>query len=202
MILTRAQKLMQLHGIRAKGKRRFKVITDSKHDLPIAPNLLDRQFNVAELDKVWAGDHGRRLAVPGRGDRPVQPPGGGLVAARGHDARCRHRCPAHGLVQASSGQAGRLIFHSDRGSQYASKDFRDVLSEYGFTASMSQRGDCWDNACSETLFGSLRAERLHGQRFVTTRQAKDETMAWLLWFNQTRLHSTLAYVSPVQFEQD
>jgi putative transposase len=77
-----------------------------------------------------------------------------------------------------------------------------VLSEYGFTASMSQRGDCWDNACSETLFGSLRAERLHGQRFVTTRQAKDETMAWLLWFNQTRLHSTLAYVSPVQFEQD
>jgi putative transposase len=89
-----------------------------------------------------------------------------------------------------------LIFHSDRGSQYASEDFRDVLIEYGITPSMSRRGNCWDNACSETLFGSLKVERLHGQRFVTRRQAKDEVIAWLLWYNQTRLHSTLAYVSP------
>jgi putative transposase len=95
-----------------------------------------------------------------------------------------------------------LIFHSDRGSQYASQDFRDVLIEYGITASMSRRGNCWDNACSETLFGSLKVERLHGQRFVTRRQAKDEVIAWLLWYNQTRLHSTLAYVSPMRFEQD
>jgi putative transposase len=87
-------------------------------------------------------------------------------------------------------------------TQYASQDFRDVLTEYGMTASMSRRGNCWDNACSETLFGSLKVERLHGQRFVTRRQAKDETIAWLLWYNQTRLHSTLAYVSPVRFEQD
>jgi putative transposase len=100
-----------------------------------------------------------------------------------------------------SKQAG-LIFHSDRGSQYASQDFRDVMTEYGFTASMSRRGNCWDNACSETLFGSLKVERLHGQRFVTRRQAKDEVIAWLLWYNQTRLHSTLAYVSPIRFEQD
>ena len=98
-------------------------------------------------------------------------------------------------------QAG-LIFHSDRGSQYASKDFRDVLSEYGITSSMSRKGNCWDNACSETLFGSLKVERLHGQRFKTRRQAKDETIAWLLWYNRTRLHSTLAYVSPMRFEQD
>ncbi len=62
--------------------------------------------------------------------------------------------------------------------------------------------NCWDNACSETLFGSLKVERLHGQRFVTRRQAKDEVIAWLLWYNQTRLHSTLAYVSAVQFKQD
>ncbi len=80
-------------------------------------------------------------------------------------------------------QAG-LIFHSDRGSQYASHDFRDVLKEYGITSSMSRRGNCWDNACSETLFGSLKVERLHGQRFETRRQAKDETIAWLLWYNQ------------------
>ena len=79
-----------------------------------------------------------------------------------------------------SKQAG-LISHSDRGSQYASQDanqdFRDVLRQYGFTASMSRRGNCWDDACSETLFGSLKVERLHGQRFVTRRQAKDEVIA-------------------------
>ena len=87
-------------------------------------------------------------------------------------------------------------------TQYASLDLRDVLTEYGLTASMSRRGYCWDNAFSETLFGLLKVERLHGQRFVTRRQAKDEVIAWLLWYNQTRLHSTLAHVSPTRFEQD
>ena len=98
-------------------------------------------------------------------------------------------------------QAG-LIFHSDRGSQYASEDFAKVLQKHGITRSMSRKGNCWDNACAETLFGSLKVERLHGQRFETIRQAKDETLAWLLWYNRTRMHSTLNYVSPMQFEQD
>jgi len=66
---------------------------------------------------------------------------------------------------------------------------------------MSRKGYCWDNACSETLFGSLKVEWLHGQRFETNRQAKDETIVCLLWYNQTRMHSTLNYVSPMQFEQ-
>lgn len=100
-----------------------------------------------------------------------------------------------------SKQAG-LMFHSDRGSQYASQDFRDVLTEYGITASMSRRGNCWDNACSETLFGSLKVERLHGQRFKTRRQAMDEVVAWMFWYNRTRLHSTLTYVSPMRFEEN
>ena len=86
-------------------------------------------------------------------------------------------------------------------AQYASGAFRDVLNEYGISSSMSRRSNCWDNACSETLFGSLKVECLHGQRFATRRQAMDEMMAWLLWYKATRLHSTLAYVSPVQFEQ-
>ena len=79
----------------------------------------------------------------------------------------------------SDKQAG-LLFHSDQGSQYANGAFRDVLKEYGITSSMSRRGNCWDNACSETLFGSLKVERLHGQRFVTRRQAKDKAITWLL----------------------
>ena len=98
-------------------------------------------------------------------------------------------------------QAG-LMFHSDRGSQYASKDFREVLKDYGIASSMSRRGNCWNNACSETLLGSLKVERLYGQKFKTRREAKDETIAWLLRYSRTRLHSTLAYVSPVQFEQN
>jgi putative transposase len=87
------------------------------------------------------------------------------------------------------GKHAGLIFHSDRGSQYASYDFRTLLSEYGITSSMSRKGNCWDNACSETLFGSLKVERLHGHRFKTRREAKDETIEWLLWYNRARLHS-------------
>ena len=88
------------------------------------------------------------------------------------------------------------------GSQYASDDFTQVLQGHGITPSISRKGNCWDNACSETLFGSLKVERLHGQRFATIREAKDATIAWMLWYNQTRMHSTLNCVSPIQFEQD
>ena len=98
-------------------------------------------------------------------------------------------------------QAG-LIFHSDRGCQYASDDFAKALEHWAITPSMSRKGNCWDNACAETLFASLKVERLHGRRFVSIRAAKDETIAWLLWYNQTRMHSTLGYLSPIDFEQD
>src|ERR1017187_4678167 len=85
-------------------------------------------------------------------------------------------------------------------SQVDNLDFSEVLKEHGITPSISRKGNCWDNACSETLFGSLKVERLHGQRFETIREAKDEVIAWLLWDNRTRMHSTLNYVSPMQFE--
>ncbi len=201
----RVQTQMQQHGIRARGKRRFKVTTDSRHDLPIAPNVLDRQFTVAEPDTVWAGDITYIATDEGWLYLAVvidlfsrQVIGWSLRSAMTRELVIdalrmawfrRHPDPEAGL-----------IFHSDRGSQYASEDYRKVLAEYGITASMSRLGDCWDNACSETLFGSLKVERLHGQRFLTRRQAMDAVVAWILWYNRTRLHSTLAYVSPVQFE--
>lgn len=75
-------------------------------------------------------------------------------------------------------------------TQYASHDFRDALKEYGITSSMSRKGNCWDNACSEALFGSLKVERLHGQRLKTKREAKDETVAWLLWYNRASCYPT------------
>ena len=204
----RVQRLMQQHGIRARGKRHFHVMTtDSRHDLPIAPNLLNRNFTPAAPNQAWAGDityiatekgwlflsvvidlFSRRVV-----GWSMQPDMRRNLVIDALEMAWFHRRP--------DGNS-KLIFHSDRGSQNASEDFRNVLKEYAITQSMSGKGNCWDNACSETLFGSLKVERLHGQRFETIRQAKDETIAWLLWYNQTRMHSTLGYASPVEFETE
>lgn len=202
----RVQTLRQKHGICARGKRRFKATTDSQHDLPIAPNLLDRQFTVATPDRVWAGDITYIATDEGWLFLAVVID---LFSRQVVGWSMREDMTRDIVIDAlrmawfkrHPAKHGGLIFHSDRGSQYASEDFRDVLGDYGITASMSRRGNCWDNACSETLFGSLKVERLHGQRFLTRRHAKDETLAWLLWYNQSRLHSTLNYVSPMQFEK-
>jgi putative transposase len=202
----RVQQLMQRQGMRARGKRRFRITTDSRHSLPIAPNLLNRNFTVAAPNRVWAGDM-----------TYIQTEEGWLFLAVVLDLFSR-RIVGWSLredmrselvvdalrmawLQRSPDRKTELIFHSDRGSQYASSDFNQVLNECSIQPSMSRKGDCWDNACSETLFASLKVERLHGQRFETIRQAKDETLDWLLWYNRIRLHSTLKYVSPMQFEQ-
>ncbi len=204
---ARVQKLMQLHGIYGKGKRRFRVTTDSAHDLPISPNLLDRQFSVTEPDKAWVGDityiptdeGWLFLAV-------VVDLFSRQIVGWSMDERMKSSLVIDALRMAwfkrHPLKASGLLFHSDRGSQYASFDFRNVLQGYGIVSSMSRRGNCWDNACSETVFGSLKVERLHGLRFKTRRAAKDEVMNWLLWYNQERLHSTLRYVSPMQYEQN
>ncbi len=199
---------MQKHGIQARGKRKFRVATtDSKHDLPIAPNVLDRKFTVAAPNQAWVGDF-----------TYIATDEGWLFLAVVIDLFSRkvvgwsmrpdmqRNLVLDALEMAwlgrNPGKEAGLIFHSDRGSQYASDDFTGVLQGHGITPSMSRKGNCWDNACSETLFGSLKVERLHGRRFQTIREAKDETIAWLLWYNRTRMHSTLNYVSPMQFEQD
>ena len=204
----RVQRLMQKHGIQARGKRRFRVLTsDSKHSLPLAPNVLDRKFSVGAPNQVWVGD----LTY-------IPTAEGWLFLAVVIDLFSRKvvgwsmrpdmqrelvldALDMAWLARNPGWQTG-LIFHSDRGSQYASDDFSQLLNRYGIVPSMSRKGNCWDNACSETLFASLKVERLHGKQFQTIREAKDETIAWLLWYNRTRMHSTLDYVSPMQFEQD
>jgi transposase InsO family protein len=202
----RVQALMRRHGIRAKGKRRFKVTTDSRHDLPIALNVLDRQFNVAAPNRVWAGDITYIATDEGWLFLAVvidlfsrQVVGWSLREDMTRDIAVDALRMA--WFRRRPNEHDGLIFHSDRGSQYASGDFRSVLREYAITASMSRRGNCWDNACCETLFGSLKVERLHGQRFTSRRHAKDEALNWILWYNQERLHSTLDYVSPMTFEK-
>lgn len=144
------QKLMKFHGICGKGKRRFRVTTDCAHDLPISPNLLDRQFVVAEPDKVWVGDityiptdegwlfltvvidlFSRQIVGWSMGER--------MKSSLVIDAVRMAWFKRH--PQKGSG----LLFHSDRGSQYASFDFRNVLQAYGIASSMSLRGNCWDS---------------------------------------------------------
>jgi putative transposase len=204
----RVQRLMQQLGIRARGKRRFRITTtDSRHNLPIAPNLLNRNFTVAAPNRAWTGDvtyiptdeGWLFLAV-------VIDLFSRRVVGWSMQTEMRRNLVIDALEMAwfqrrAQGKT-ELIFHSDRGSQYASQEFRAVLEEHGIRASMSRKGNCWDNAPTETLFGSLKVERLHGQHFVTIRQAKDETLEWLLWYNQQRMHSTLDYLSPVEYENE
>jgi len=203
----RVQQMMQRHGIRARGKKRFRVTTtDSRHTLPTASNLLERNFTVAAPNRVWVGDI-----------TYIATEEGWLFLAVVLDLFSRRivgwsmrRDMTNAIIldalemawlQRSRDSNAGLIFHSDRGSQYASDEFNKLLRKCGIKPSMSRKGNCWDNACSETLFGSLKVERLYGQHFETLRQAKDETLDWLLWYNRTRMHSTLDYVSPMEFER-
>jgi transposase InsO family protein len=200
----RVQRLMKLHGIKARAKRKYKATTDSNHSLPVAENLLNRDFNPAAPDRVWssdityiATDEGwLYLAVVidlfsrqvvGWSMKPHMKTE--LVSDALRMAWFRRRPEAE------------LIFHSDRGSQYCSHEFQRALQGYEMRSSMSRRGDCWDNAVSESLWGSLKVARLHGRRFETRREAMDEVIDWLSFYNHRRLHSTLGYVSPMQFER-
>jgi putative transposase len=202
----RVRLMMRHHGIQARGKRRFRIATtDSRHSFPIAPNLLNRDFRVARPNRTWTGDvtyiatdegwlylavvidlFSRRIvgwSMKSSLDRTL------VIDAL--EMACLQRRPA----------AGKTIFHSDRGSQYASEEYGNVLKLYGLTPSMSRKANCWDNAVTETLFGSLKVERLHGEEFITMRAAKDAVISWILWYNHQRMHSTIGYQSPVEFEQ-
>lgn len=200
----RVRKLMQLHGIRARAKRKYKATTDSNHSLPVAENLLQRDFTPATPDRVWSSDityiatdegwlylcvvidlFSRQ--VVGWSMKPHMKTELVLDALR--MAWFRRR-PEPGL-----------IFHSDRGSQYCSHDFQHALKAYEMRSSMSRKGDCWDNAVTESLWGSLKVARVHGKRFETRRDAMDEVIDWLSFYNHRRLHSTLSYLSPMQFER-
>jgi transposase InsO family protein len=200
----RVQRLMQANGIRARGKRRFRVTTDSRHGCPVAENLLQRNFTPSAPNRVWTGDityiwteegwlylavvielFSRKIV-----GWSMQPHMERSLVMDALEMAWQQRRPAR----------GELLFHSDRGSQYASEDFTKLLEKHGITASMSRKGNCWDNACSETLFGSLKVERIDGEHFQTIREAKDAVVGWMYWYNHSRMHSTLAYRSPAECE--
>ena len=201
----RVRKLMALHGIRAKTKRKFKATTNSAHQLPVAPNLIARDFSPALPNQVWTTDitylatdkgwlyltvmldlFSRQVVGWSIQPRMTQQ----LVVDALRMAWFRRR-PAAGL-----------IVHSDRGSQYCGQLFQSVLKAYRMRSSMSRKGDCWDNAPAESLWGSLKHACVYGQRFRTREEAQAAVMNWLAFYNATRLHSRLDYVSPMQFEKN
>ncbi len=202
--LCRVRKLMSLDGLRARGKRRFRATTDSRHDHPVAPNLLARNFTVDAPNKAWVGDityvptdqgwlylatlvdlYSRRVvgwAMSENIDRH-------LVLDALRDAITKRR-PSKGLIH-----------HTDRGAQYACKDYQDAMKNYGAVCSMSRKGDCWDNAVAESLFARLKCELTHWERYPSRQHAMTSISEYLEeFFNRTRRHSTLGYLSPVEFE--
>ena len=200
----RVRKLMQQHGIRARTKRKFVVTTDSRHSLPVAPDLVQRRFTPEEPNQLWSGDI-----------TYIATDEGWLYLAAVIDLFSRQvvgwSLQPHlqtSLVKDALAMAWwrrrpppGLIFHSDRGSQYCSGEFQGALKDWKMRSSMSRRGNCWDNAPTESFWGRLKTASVHGHKFTTREQAKQAVMDWMAFYNHRRLHSSLGYLSPMQFEQ-
>jgi putative transposase len=201
----RVARLMRQAGLKPTVRSRFRVTTDSKHALPVADNLLAREFTASAVDVKWASDitylwtgegwlylavtldlFSRRVvgwSMQSRLDRS-------LVVNALESALCQRR-PEAGLLH-----------HSDRGSQYASGEFQAMLCRQGIACSMSRKGDCWDNAAVESFFGTLKQELVNRCQFATREIARKEVFEYIeVWYNRQRRHSTLGYMSPAQFER-
>lgn len=192
-------------GLRCKQKRKFKATTNSNHTLPLAPNLLDRQFAVATPNCAWvtdityvATDEGW-LYLAG-----IKDLFNGELVGYAMSERMTTALVSQALFRAVSAKrpAKGLIHHSDRGSQYCSHAYRKQLQQFGMQASMSRKGDCWDNAPMESLWGSLKNELVHLRRFVTREQAKREITEYIeIFYNRIRKQARLGYLSPAAFSQ-
>ncbi len=198
-------KLMRDHGIRAKTARKFRCTTDSDHGLPVADNLLDRQFDPASLNEAWVADityvptregwlylaavedlYSRRVVGWSLADRLES-----RLAVDALALAVERRLPGEGLLA-----------HSDRGSQYASDHYQRLLARHGITCSMSRRADCWDNAPMESFFASLKKELVHGTAFATRAEARAAIVEYIeMFYNSKRRHSSLGYVAPAEYEQ-
>jgi putative transposase len=201
----KARQLMKKLGLKARYPKRFKVTTDSDHNEAISPNLLNRQFDVAAPNKVWTTDITYVWTLEGwlyvaividLFSRQVV---GWSIADHMRTSLCVNALQmAFWRRKPESG----LMHHSDRGSQYASHEYRSHLGIMRMQQSMSRKGDCWDNAPTERFFRSLKHEQLNYEKFRTKESAKLSIIDYLAFYNGKRMHSTLSYQSPLEFERE
>jgi len=203
----RVARLMQESELQAKRRRRYVVTTETEHDEPIAPNLLDRQFAVesVEPDQVWVSDI---TYVPTRegwlflavvldlATRRVV----GWSTSKRVDAALTLSALQRALTWRRP--APGLIHHSDRGLQYAARAYRALLERHGMQASMSRRGNCWDNAVAESFFATLEWELIDDSDWQTALEAHRAIAEYIeIWYNRIRRHSSLGYLSPAGYEE-
>jgi putative transposase len=198
-------RIMNERGIRARTARTFKVTTDSKHDRPVAPNVLDRAFEQTAPNQAWVSDI---TYVPTREGwlylAAVEDLCTRKIVGWSMSERLTSRLVVDALEMAIQRQlpGEGLLSHSDRGSQYASEHYQDLLKRSGIKCSMSRRGDCWDNAPMESFFATLKKELVHLEDYATRDAARESLFEYIeLFYNRVRRHSALGYKSPAEFEQ-
>src|SRR5207248_493448 len=197
--------LMHDHDIRAKTARKFRCTTDSNHHLPVAANLLDRQFNPSGANEAWVADI---TYIPTREGwlylAAVEDLHSRMVVGWSMAEHMESRLVVDALALAVQRRlpGEELLAHSDLGSQYASAHYQLLLAKHGIVCSMSRRGDCWDNAPMESFFASLKKELVHDADFSTRAEARAAIFEYIeVFYNRQRRHSTLGYQSPVEFER-
>lgn len=201
---NRVARLMRENRIQAKHKRKYKATTDSNHKLPVHANKLNRSFHVAEPNRVWAADLTYIWTMEGwlylaviidLFSRRV------IGWSMGETMEKKLVIDALSMALGQRRITGEILHHSDRGSQYASKEYQETLGKAGITCSMSRKGNCWDNSVVESFFSTLKREWVQDKRYRTRSEARADIFQYIeTWYNRKRRHSTLGYLSPVEFE--
>jgi transposase InsO family protein len=200
----RIGQLMAEAGLACKSKRKFKATTDSKHSLVISPNLLERQFAVTQPNRCWVGDityipteeGWLYLAV-------VIDLYSRQIVGWSMDSRMQAKLVNDALTMAlwKRKPPKGLIWHTDRGSQYASASHREILGDHAISQSMSRKGNCWDNAVAESFFHTAKTELTHHCKYKTRKEAKHAIFEYIeVFYNRIRTHSANDYLSPVDYE--
>ena len=201
----KSRSLMREANIFVRYRKKYKVTTNSNHTKPVFENVLNRNFTVHEPDKayvsdityIWTNEGWAYLTV--MIDLFSRKVVGWNISSR---MKASTVCNALRMAIWQRRPSAGLIVHSDRGSQYASNEYRKLLEQNGFIGSMSRKGDCWDNSVAESFFSRLKEERVRWRHYQTREKARQDILDYIVMFyNSHRLHSTIGYVSPNQFEK-